>query len=142
ESMKSIVDLDIQNIQNTHSYIELESFNKIIKTIGEVNEIYTIGFGSSAVDAHYLGVLLQRTLNNTITITATGVILDKCLQNSSNKSIVFVFSFPRYIKQTIKIAKYSKENNNVFLILITDSLKSPLIDISDCFLLVFIESNI
>lgn len=136
------VNMDISNISSTLNNIDNDDFEAVVTLIGDAKKIYTLGFRSSVADAHYLGFSLNRMLGNTLPITATGVLLDQCLKNADKNSLVFVFSYPRYTNQTIEIAKYLKGNNKAKVVLITDSIKSPLTEMSDYYFLTSTESLI
>lgn len=136
------VQRDISNINHLLDTIDIQDFEAVVTLIGEAKEIFTLGFRSSVADAHYLGFSLNRMLGNTLPITSTGIALDQCLKHASSDSLVFVFSFPRYTNQTIEIAKYLKENNQVKIVCITDRMKCPITPISDYCFLTAIESAI
>ncbi|SDI86909.1 MurR/RpiR family transcriptional regulator [Natribacillus halophilus] len=139
-AMIKSINKDIANIQATVDNINMNEFEEAIKLIGGSKGIYTIGFRSSIADAYYLGITLKKMLGNTFPITSTGVILDHCFQNANENSVVIAFSFPRYTMQTIESVRYLKEQNKVKVISITDSIKSPLVTISDYFFLTSAKS--
>lgn len=140
DAFSQTMNIEMTNIQQTANQIHLDEFDTFIKLIGEASHVYTIGFRSSIADAYYLGFALNRMLDNVTPITSTGIDLDRCLKNADENCVVIVFSFPRYTNLTIDYVNLLKKYNQTTIVLITDSIKSPLINVSDYFFLISVDS--
>ncbi|WP_179134458.1 MurR/RpiR family transcriptional regulator [Oceanobacillus timonensis] len=134
------VNTDISNIQSTIDKMNMNDFEEVIRLIGGARNIYTLGFRSSIADAYYLGFALNRMLGNVTPITSTGMDLDNCLMTADEQSLVIAFSFSRYTKHTIECIEYVKTKKHAKVVSITDSIKSPIVPMSDYFFLTSADS--
>lgn len=137
---REVYDLDIQNLKETMDGISLSKLEEVISVLSHSQRIFIIGLRSSFALAYLAHHLLTRILAKAILLdTAQGLLFDPVI-DVGPKDVLLAISFPRYAKSTLQLAQYSK-NNGCRIIAITDSILSPLAQISDLILPVKISSK-
>ncbi|AIS52433.1 transcriptional regulator, RpiR family [Thermoanaerobacter kivui] len=128
--LNNVLKSDIENIKETLTEINKETFKKVVSDIFEAKKIYIIGSRSSIAIAEYLGFYLNLILEN-VSVVKPGIsdVFEQILR-VCEKDLVIGIGFPRYSKRTLEVLKYAK-SQNAKIVTITDSLISPLTSVAD-----------
>lgn len=133
-ALKKVMKSDIENIRITIDNIDMDIFNKVIDSIFGAKRIYILGLRSSASLAGYLGFYLGLILDNVKVVSFGMSDVFEQLLRVSEDDLVIGIGFPRYSRKTLEALKYVK-NENCKIVGITDSMVSPIADVSDYTLL-------
>ena len=119
---------DIQrNIEFTRQALDRHSCEQAVEAILKAERIYIVGFGSSS----WLGGLLQRSLDpyrDNVQLLATvesASFAAKTLSRARPADLVIAIAFPRYLADTVRLARLAREAGVPVLVL-TDRVTSPL----------------
>lgn len=129
--LKSVLQSDMEKIKITLDEISRDNFNKTIEKILSSERIFILGVRSSAPLASFLGFYFNLIFDNVHIVHTTSVseMFEQIVK--VRKGDVFIgISFPRYSRRTIKAMHFAKTQEAI-TIAITDSLDSPLADVSD-----------
>ena len=107
----------------------LESLVEAAKLITAARRIYCLGLRSSHSPAWHLHYVLSLAGKHSIMLEAVGGIGADALGSATAEDVLIAVSVLPYTRQTIEIAEYAGETG-VKLIAITDSLVSPLAQLS------------
>ncbi|MBT2730156.1 MurR/RpiR family transcriptional regulator [Bacillus sp. ISL-75] len=114
--------------QTNHQLNETELW-KVVDVLIKADRIFILGMGASYAPAHWFSFQLH-TLRDQVTLCpSTGEIYER-LTDLSDRSVLFIISFPRYSKETLHIAECAKKQG-VPIICVTDRLLSPIGRIAD-----------
>ena len=128
-----------ENLDNLRNSISEKDLKKIAKTIYKAATVYVVGYRASATPAYYFGYLLKKIRDNVFLDTALSwEIKDSIVRNGKN-SLMFAVGFPRYPRKTIEIMEFAAKNN-VKIIGLSDTPKSPIITLSDQYIIIDLES--
>lgn len=129
----------IENIYNLTNSISDKDLKKTAKTIYKAETVYVVGYRASATLAYYFGYLLKKIRDNVfLDISLSWEIKDLIVKNDKN-SLMFVMGFPRYPRRTIELMKFANKYN-VKIIGLSDTPKSPIITLSDQYIIIDVES--
>ena len=134
DSFSNFMMKDIENIKNTIAELDREKIKLAAKKIKQAKKIYILGFRSSKVLSEYLSYYLNFMLKDVEIMTHSVVDVFDKVANITEDDLVIAFSFPRYSKRTIDLAKYFKDNG-IDCIAITDSYNSPISRLCDIVLI-------
>jgi len=125
DTLTSVANTDIKNINDTLALIDRANFHKAIDLINRANRVYTAGLGISFLLSQILAYQLNQVGINAFAFRkGSSLFLEQALF-LENDDIVITFSFPPYSAETIDVAKYAKEEN-IPLIAITNREASPI----------------
>ena len=129
-ALKNVLKADMENIKTTLENINYETFDDIVNSLFKARKIYIIGLRDSSSLAEFLGFYLNLILDN-VKVVAYGVsdIFEQML-NVDEQDIVIGIGFPRYTMRTIEALDFAK-SKNANIVVITDSLLSPLAEKAD-----------
>ncbi|WP_298845087.1 MurR/RpiR family transcriptional regulator [Clostridium sp.] len=129
-ALKNVLKADMENIKTTLENINYETFDDIVNSLFKAKKIYIIGLRDSSSLAEFLGFYLNLILDN-VKVVAYGVsdIFEQML-NVNEHDIVIGIGFPRYTMRTIEALDFAK-SKNANIVVITDSLLSPLAEKAD-----------
>lgn len=130
--LSEIVDIQMENFNNTLLNFNEEMIAKAERLISEANHIYIAGKRSCYGVAHYLSYNLNRIFGNCDLLSDEGGELPDKVQRIKEGDVLIVLTLPRYVKQVVSIAKIAKEKK-AKIIAITESYISPLVTYSDIF---------
>jgi len=85
--------------------------------------------------AYYLGYLLKKIKAGVLIDTSHSWSNLDHISLHGESSLLFVIAFPRYPRKAIEIIEYAKQYNTK-VVSLSDSLKSPLVNLSDHFLII------
>lgn len=122
-----------RNIALTRKTITNESCEQAVQMILNANRIFILGFGSSA----YLSSLMERRLfpykNTIFPLNSPGGIAEavRKLTFANKEDLIIVISFPRYLNDTVLLAK-SMYEKGIPILAFTDKLTSPIVPYAQC----------
>ncbi len=128
-----------ENVDTTLRLIEDRQYTKAVKIIEAANHVYTAGLGISTYLAEIAAYLFNRVSINSNYLGYGGLNFVEQIINLSKNDIILAFSFPPYSEETIDAVSYAKEKN-IKVISITDKATSRIIQYSDIYLLVVVDS--
>lgn len=129
----------IDNLENLRNSVSEKDLKKVARTIYKAETVYVVGYRASATLAFYFGYLLKKIRKNVILdTTLSWDIRDSIIQNGKN-AVMFVIAFPRYPRNTIEMMQFAKQNK-IKIIGLSDTPKSPIITLSDHFVIIDVES--
>ncbi|WP_037464527.1 MurR/RpiR family transcriptional regulator [Shimazuella kribbensis] len=141
DSLAPFVELiqnDISILKQTVNQLDLVNLLKVADALLDADQILVIGSRSSYGPAHWFSFMLSTFREHVSLSEPKGLIYEK-ICDLTDKSVVFVISFPRYTKETIEIAENAKQLG-AKIISVTDLYLSPVGRISDITLIT--EENI
>lgn len=124
-----------QNLYATRHNLNKESAEKAIQMIHDARRIFILGFGSSA----YLGGIMERRLfpykEMVISLSSHGGITEAArkLTFVNQQDLIIAISFPRYLLDTIELARNAAQKGAQILAL-TDKLTAPIAPFAQCIL--------
>ena len=128
----------ILNLQNLMTSISDTELKKVSQTIFQAEKVYVVGYRASATLAYHFGYLLKKVRENVAIDTDLSWELMDALNGSGRETVVVIIAFPRYPRRTIEILKYAKQCK-VRTIGLSDTPKSPIITLSDQYIIIDIE---
>ncbi|SDN43950.1 transcriptional regulator, RpiR family [Fictibacillus solisalsi] len=126
-SFGSIMNVDAQNILHAASQTNWSDVESVVEQLLSAKETKIVGYYHSFSYAHWFSFILNSLLNNA---TLYRPETDTGLRNKGKEYCVVIFSYYRYALESIRIAEEAKENGNT-VIIITDSLLSPICHLGD-----------
>lgn len=129
-ALKGVLKADMENIKATLENINYQTFEDIVNSLFKARKIYIIGLRDSSALSEFLAFYLNLILDN-VKVVAYGVsdIFEQML-NVDEQDIVIGIGFPRYTTRTIEALSFAK-SKNANIVVITDSLLSPLASKAD-----------
>lgn len=128
----------IHNLHNLMTSVSDAELKKVARTIFQAQKVYVVGYRASATLAYHFGYLLKKVRENVIIDTALSWELMDALNGSGRGMVMLIIAFPRYPRKTIEILKYAKQCK-VRTIGLSDTPKSPIITLSDQYVIIDIE---
>lgn len=122
-----VIERERQILQQLPNQLNKESINQTIEELIEAERVYIGGSGASFAAAYWLYYSLGQLRDNVFLFK---YVLPEQLCEIKEVSVVIVFSFPRYTKDSLKLAELSKKQHAT-LISITEGQLSPFGQISD-----------
>jgi DNA-binding MurR/RpiR family transcriptional regulator len=129
---------DITILKQIIQQLDLSQLTKAANHLICADQILIIGSRSSYGPAHWFSFMLS-TFREKVHLTQPNGLIYEKLCDLTEKSVVFIISFPRYTKEAIHIAEIAKKQG-VTLISVTDLHLSPVGRISDITLIT--EENV
>ena len=131
DSIKKVLNGDIELIRKTLEQISTEEFTNAVETINNARKIYILGVRSSASLASFLYFYLNPVFENVVLIdTSSGSEMFEQMFRISEEDVCVAISFPRYSKQIINALRFINDRGTK-IIAITDSAVSPIAEFSD-----------
>ena len=131
EILENVLKNDSHNIKQTLTKIDHSTFKYIVnKIVNCTGCIYIVGLRTSTSLAEYLSYYLELMLDNVKLIKYDYVDMFEKMISISSKDVVIGISLPRYTSRTCDLMKYAKDKG-ASLVAITDSLNSPIGELSD-----------
>ena len=129
----------IQNIENLRESVSEKELKQIAKNIFKAETVYVIGYRASAALAYYFGYLLKKIRDNVFLDTALSWEIRDSIVRNGKSGVMIVIAFPRYPRKTIDLMQLAKQYN-VKIVGISDTPKSPIITLSDQYVIIDLES--
>lgn len=135
EILTSVLNADIEKIQDTIHNMDPQAFELAVNIILEAKNVYIIGLRSCAPLAEFLHFYLNMIRGNVKLLNTTSVseTFEQMIR-IDNKDAIIGISFPRYSMRTLKAMEFANDRN-AKVITITDSVHSPMNLYSSCNLL-------
>src|SRR5690606_5370888 len=113
---------DITNLEETIASVEPATWQTAVDTINNARRIFVVGFDNGAALAQILANGLLRINPDVHSIVGgsggfTGL---RHIANMNDKDLVIAIAFPRYIKDTVKLAALAR-SRSIPVLTITDS---------------------
>ncbi|MFQ5483855.1 MAG: MurR/RpiR family transcriptional regulator [Desulfobacterales bacterium] len=129
----------IGNLENLQSSISEKDLKSVARVIFNAEQVYVVGYRASTTLAFYFGYLLSKILENVFLDTSLSWrLMDKIARNGKS-GVMFVIAFPRYPMKVIHLLEYARRYR-VKIIGLSDTPKSPVIALSDQYILIDLES--
>lgn len=128
--IKGVMYHDVENIIRISERIDEADLEKAVTALASADRILVSGVRSSHALASWFAFALDLVIGNTRLFQNQMDDVLLRVNELTDKSVLVVFSFHRYAKETLRIAKLAKQQG-VFVIAFTDSPFSPVTDFSD-----------
>lgn len=133
--IEHVLNSDIDNIKQTIEETSRDDFKKSVQAICNAKTIYIYGLRSSSALASFLGYYLGLIFGNVKVIsTADRARLYEELNRINQDDVMIAISFPRYSHHISTAMKFAMDRN-ANVIAITDSMNSPIAQVSKYVLL-------
>ncbi|UCD82697.1 MAG: MurR/RpiR family transcriptional regulator [Desulfobacterales bacterium] len=129
----------IQNIENLRAAVSEKELKQVAKNIFKAETVYVVGYRASAALAYYFGYLLKKIRNNVFLDTTLSWEIRDLIVRNGKSGVMVVIAFPRYPRKTIDLMLLAKKYN-VKIIGLSDTPKSPIITLSDKYVIIDLES--
>lgn len=135
EILSSVLNADIEKIQDTLVSLDAAAFEAAVDIILEAETVYLVGVRSCEPLADFLHFYLNMIRGNVVLIKTTSVteMFEQMIRIGEKDAIVGI-SFPRYSMRTLKAMEFANDRN-AKVITVTDSIHSPMNLYSSCNLL-------
>ncbi len=135
EILSSVLNADIEKIQDTIGNLDPNAFEMAVSSILEAKNVYIIGLRSCAPLANFLHFYLNMIRGNVTLLSSTSIseTFEQMLR-IDNEDVIIGISFPRYSMRTLKALEFANDRN-AKVISLTDSIHSPMCLYSSCNLL-------
>jgi len=128
----------IDNLNNLMASVSVEEFKQIAAKIHRADKVFVVGYRASGTLAHHFGYLLKKVRPQVVIDTDLSWELIDSLFESGPNTLMVAIAFPRYPRRTIEILEYAKKCN-VPVVGFSDTPKSPIITLSDLYMVLDIE---
>lgn len=129
----------IHNVENLKNHISENELKKVARTIYKAETVFVVGYRASAALAYYFGYLLKKIRDNVFLDTALNWETRDSIVRGGKSYLMFVIGFPRYPRKTIELMELAKKFN-IKVVGISDTPQSPIITLSDQYVIVDLES--
>lgn len=129
DSFSKVIEKEIHILRHLLNHGNVQEIWKAVDALIEADQILIAGHRISHAAAYWFSYMLSSIRENVSLCSPAGDFFEK-FGNLTMKSVVVVFSFPRYANETLKIAECASENE-ICLISVTDRLLSPVGRISN-----------
>ncbi len=121
---------EIENAATLLEGIDKQNYIKALDLMANADRFCVVGTLAATTLAMYLGLNLSKLNHHTDIITNSGISSFSAVEKLSPDSVVFLLSFPRYPKETLKIGQYAKKKG-AQIIAVTDTPISPITALSN-----------
>ena len=135
EILNSVLNADIEKIQDTIQNLDGATFESAVNIILEAKNIYIMGLRSNEPLAGFLHFYLNMIRGNVMLLNSTSIseTFEQMIR-IDDKDCFIGISFPRYSMRTLKAMELANDRNAT-VIAITDTIHSPMNLYSSCNLL-------
>ncbi len=135
EILGSVLESDIEKIQDTIQNLDPIAFETAVDIILQAEHIYIVGIRSCEPLAEFLSFYLNMIRPGVILLKTTSVseIFEQMIRINEKDAMIGI-SFPRYSMRTLKAMEFANDRN-AKVITMTDSVHSPMNLYSSCNLL-------
>lgn len=133
--LSSVINSDIENLQDTLQKIDPVAFEAAVGDILEADTVYIMGLRSEAPLAAFLHFYLNMIRPNVVLLSSTNIseTFEQMIRIHEGDCFIGI-SFPRYSMRTLKAMEFANDRN-ANIIAITDNIHSPMNLYSSCNLL-------
>ena len=130
--LETVLQSDIEKIEQTLNGIDHSAFNQAIDTILNARKIYVLGIRSCAPLAAFMSFYLNLLCDNVIAVnTNSSSEIFEQLIRIGEEDVIIGISFPRYSQRTLKALEFASKRK-AKIITLTDSAHSPINIYSSC----------
>lgn len=135
EILKSVLQSDMDKIQDTITHMDPSAFETAIQIILKAKKVYISGIRSCEPLADFLFFYLNMVRGNVYCIKTTSMseTFEQMIRINDKDAFIGI-SFPRYSMRTLKTMEFASDRN-AKIISITDTIHSPMCMYSSCNLL-------
>ncbi|MBR6627000.1 MAG: MurR/RpiR family transcriptional regulator [Lachnospiraceae bacterium] len=135
EIINSVLNADIEKIEDTIQNLDVASFETAVNTLLEADTVYIMGLRSNEPLAAFLHFYLNMIREKVVLINTTSIseTFEQMIRIGEKDCFVGI-SFPRYSMRTLKAMEFANDRN-AKVIAVTDSIHSPMNLYSSCNLL-------
>lgn len=138
--VNKIIDTDLKNMQQFLSEIDLENLKRAVELLDKSKKVYYVGLGPSRIISQYMYWYSRRIGMNCEHIFEGSISMYETIQNMKKDELIFICSFPKFLKDEIKLIEFAKEKK-LKIISITNNIFSEISLLSDITFRVFIENQ-
>lgn len=132
EILTSVLNADIEKLEDTIHNLDPAAFEMAVSTILEADIVYIMGLRSNEPLAAFLHFYLNMIRGKVVLIDTTSVTETfEQMIHISEKDCFIGISFPRYSMRTLKAMEFANDRN-AKVIAITDNIHSPMNLYSSC----------
>ncbi len=135
EIINSVLNADIEKIEDTIQNLDVASFETAVNTLLEADTVYIMGLRSNEPLAAFLHFYLNMIREKVVLLNTTSIseTFEQMIRIGERDCFVGI-SFPRYSMRTLKAMEFANDRN-AKVIAVTDSIHSPMNLYSSCNLL-------
>ncbi|MBR1476847.1 MAG: MurR/RpiR family transcriptional regulator [Lachnospiraceae bacterium] len=132
EILTSVIDADMEKLQDTLHNLDPAAFEMAVNTILKADTVYVMGLRSNEPLAAFLQFYLNMIRGKVVLVNTTSVTETFEQMIHINERDCFIgISFPRYSMRTLKAMEFANDRN-AKVVAITDNSHSPMILYSSC----------
>ncbi len=124
-----IVGQEIENLINLSKGIKIVDFYRCVEMMSRADRICIIGCMASTSLAAFFGYMLSKIFPQVDVLHGGGSMASAVCNRLTEKSLVFLISFPRYPKETVELGRLAADRG-VQLVAITNSHISPVVPLA------------
>jgi DNA-binding MurR/RpiR family transcriptional regulator len=125
-----VISSEIDNLIQLTENIRSSQFHDCVERTLQADHVAVVGCQASYVLAVHMYQMIVKVLNQTDLFTQRSIHTAAKLNQYDDKSMLYLFSFPRYPRETIDIASMAKKRG-VYIVVITNSQLSPAVRVAD-----------
>jgi DNA-binding MurR/RpiR family transcriptional regulator len=129
ERFRRVIFQEMDNLKQLFKTLDMEILDRVINLLKNSPDLYVIGSRISYMFAYYMGWSLSRIRKNVRILKGSDTTTLDWLGMADPGSVVVIMATSRYPNELIKVAKYAIRTG-IKIVLITDSVKCPLIQFS------------
>jgi DNA-binding MurR/RpiR family transcriptional regulator len=129
ERFRRVIFQEMDNLKQLFKTLDMEILDRVIILLKNSPDLYVIGSRISYMFAYYMGWSLSRIRKNVRILKGSDTTTFDWLGMADPESVVVIVATSRYPNELIKVAKYAIRTG-IKIVLITDSVKCPLIQFS------------
>lgn len=143
QAMAASLTETLGNLEHTVQALQHQPCDAAVKLIAEADQVLTLGWGSSA----YLAGLLQHELEpycsrvSSLAQAGGPSHAARQLVKRGPRDVLIALAFPRYVEDTIRLARLARERG-VKVLALTDEPTSPLVPLADVVLYAHVNRQI
>jgi DNA-binding MurR/RpiR family transcriptional regulator len=134
-TFERLLNQELENLANLFKSIKSTDFYHCIDVMTKADQICIIGCMSSTSLALFFGDILSKTFSGVDVLHGHGVNAPAIFQRLSEKSLVFLISFPQYAKTTVELGRFAV-GEKAYIVAITDNNNSPIVPLADIVFLI------
>lgn len=139
-SFRDMVRFEMRNLAAVLKLNSEDSIQQAAKMLAEAPNLHVLGLRSSFAPAYSLAFYLQQVRQGVMLMDLSAGNLSEQAKRFRDGDLVVIFSFPRYVRESLLMAQESK-TAGCNLLTLTDSFSSPLTMQADVALLAPYEST-
>ncbi|MCG8419520.1 MAG: MurR/RpiR family transcriptional regulator [Proteobacteria bacterium] len=125
DTVARVADSEVENITRTVAELDSKEFRRFVARVRKARHVATMGLGASSMLARFAQYLLFQIGVRAHYLSRDALTLAEQVAILPQRSILWVFSFPPYSKQTVEATTRASEQN-IPILAIIDSVRSPL----------------